>query len=364
MLKINSISDSTVLVRVNYDLPLPISSERIDDSLSTLETLYENNNKVVLLTHWGRAKDGDKKLSTKSLVPYLEESLGRTVVYINQFKSFEDAKEIIEDSPEKFFLLENTRYNPDEQSKDPKVRLDLAKSYAYLGDAFVDEAFPVSHRDEATNCEIKTKLPFCYGISYQNEIQNLDKIKSNPASPFVAIMGGAKLETKLSLLNKILPKVDKILVGGLLAFTFLQAQKNLGQDIPAIFDSIVEADFVSIAEDIIKNHSDKLVLPVDFVYGESQGKKYGYDIGPKTIELFEKEITKAKTIFWNGPMGFCEKKPFDKGTLSIAKAITNNKSAFTAIGGGDTGSAVPHEIESQFDFVSMGGGATLDYLAR
>ena len=141
MLKINSISDSTVLVRVNYDLPLPISSERIDDSLSTLETLYENNNKVVILTHWGRPKDGDKKLSTKSLVPYLEESLGRTVVYINQFKSFEDAKEIIEDSPEKFFLLENTRYNADEQSKDPKVRLDLAKSYAYLGDAFVDEAF-------------------------------------------------------------------------------------------------------------------------------------------------------------------------------------------------------------------------------
>lgn len=364
MLKLNSISDSTVLVRVNYDLPLPISTERIDDSLSTLESLFENNNKVVIVTHWGRPENNDPKFSTKNLIPYIEESLGRTVVYINQFKSFEHAKEIIEDSPEKFFLLENTRYNSDEKSKDSMIRLDLAKSYAYLGDAYVDEAFPVSHRNEATNCEIKTKLPFCYGISYQNEIQNLDKIKSNPQSPFVAIMGGAKLETKLPLINKILPKVDKILVGGLLAFTFLQAKKNLGKEIPAIFDSIVEADFVAVAEDILKNHGDKIILPIDLAYGKNEGKKYGYDIGQETIDSFSSEIANAKTIFWNGPMGFCEKKPFDKGTLEIAKAIAVNKSAFSAIGGGDTGSAVPAEIESQFDFVSMGGGATLEYLAK
>ncbi len=364
MLKLNSITDSTVLVRVNYDLPLPISTERIDDSLSTLETLFENNNKVVLITHWGRPKDNDKNLSTKNLIPYIEESLGRTVVYINQFKGFEDAKEIIEESTEKFFLLENTRYNPDEKSIDSTVRLELAKSYAFLGDSFVDEAFPVSHREEATNCEIKTKLPFCYGISYKHEIQNLDKIKSNPLSPFVAIMGGAKLETKLPLLNKILPKVDKILVGGLLAFTFLRAKMNLGQNIPEIYDSIVENEFVTIAKTILKNHGDKIVLPIDLAYGENDGKKYGFDIGPKTIELFNSEIAKAKTIFWNGPMGFCEKKPFDKGTLEIAKAIVANKSAFSAIGGGDTGSAIPSEIESQFNFVSMGGGATLEYLSK
>jgi phosphoglycerate kinase len=364
MLKLNSISDSTVLVRVNYDLPLPISTERIDDSLSTIETLFENNNKVVILTHWGRPKDNDPKLSTKKLVSYIEESLGRTVIYINQFKSFEDAKDIINDSKEKIFLLENTRYNPDEKSKDSKVRLELAKSYAYLGDVYVDEAFPVSHRDEATNCEIKTKLPFCYGLSYQNEIENLDKIKANPKHPFVAIMGGAKLETKLPLLNKILPKVDKILVGGLLAFTFLQAKKNLGQNIPEIFDSILENDFVSIAEEILRNHADKIVLPLDLAYGENEGKKYGYDIGLETINLFKSEIAKAQTIFWNGPMGFCEKKPFDKGTIEIATAIAANKTCFSAIGGGDTGSAVPTDIEAQFNFVSMGGGATLEYLAK
>jgi phosphoglycerate kinase len=364
MLKLNSISNSTVLVRVNYDLPLPISTERIDDSLSTLETLFENNNKIIILTHWGRPKDNDPKLSTKKLATYIEESLGRTVVYINQFKSFEDAKDIIKESKEKIFLLENTRYNPDEKSKDSKVRLELAKSYAYLGDAFVDEAFPVSHRDEATNCEIKTKLPFCYGLSYQHEVENLDKIKANPKHPFVAIMGGAKLETKLPLLNKILPKVDKILVGGLLAFTFLQAKKNLGQNIPEIFNSIVEDDFVSVAEEIMKNHGDKIVLPIDLEYGESEGKKYGYDIGTATIDLFKSEIAKAQTIFWNGPMGFCEKKPFDKGTIEIATAIAANKTCFSAIGGGDTGSAVPADIESQFNFVSMGGGATLEYLAK
>lgn len=363
MLKFNSISDSTVLVRVNYDLPLPISTERIDDSLSTLETLFENNNKIIILTHWGRPKDSDANLSTKKLVSYIEESLGRTVIYINQFKGFEDAKDIINESKEKIFLLENTRFNSDEKSKDPKVRLELAKSYAYLGDAFVDEAFPVSHRDEATNCEIKTKLPYCYGISYQNEIENLDKIKANPKHPFVAIMGGAKLETKLPLLNKILPKVDKILVGGLLAFTFLLAKKNLGQNIPDIFDSIVENDFVSVAEEILRNHGDKIILPIDLAYGENESKKYGYDIGIETIELFKSEIAKAQTIFWNGPMGFCEKKPFDKGTLEIATAIVANKTCFSAIGGGDTGSAVPVDIEAQFNFVSMGGGATLEYLA-
>jgi phosphoglycerate kinase len=364
MLKLNSISNSTVLVRVNYDLPLPISTQRIDDSLSTLETLFENNNKIIILTHWGRPKDSDPRLSTKKLVSYLEESLGRTVIYINQFKGFEDAKDIIKESKEKIFLLENTRYNSDEQSKDPKVRLELAKSYAYLGDSFVDEAFPVSHRDEATNCEIKTKLPFCYGISYQNEIENLDKIKTYPKHPFIAIMGGAKLETKLPLLNKILPKVDKILVGGLLAFTFLQAKKNLGQTIPEIYNSIIEDDFVFVAEEILKNHGHKIVLPVDLTYGESEGKKYGYDIGSATIELFKSEIAKAQTIFWNGPMGFCEKKPFDKGTLEIANAIAANKICFSAIGGGDTGSAVPADVESQFNFVSMGGGATLEYLAK
>jgi phosphoglycerate kinase len=362
MTKLTSITDSVVMVRVNYDLPIPISTERIDDSLSTIETLFENNNKVVLLTHWGRPENNDSKLSTKNLIPYIEESLGRTVIYINQFKSFEDAKEIIEHSSEKFFLLENTRYNSDEKAKDSKIRLELAKSYAYLGD--VDEAFPVSHRNEATNCEIKTKLPFCYGISYQHEIQNLDKIKSHPTSPFVAIMGGAKLETKLPLINKILPKVDKILVGGLLAFTFLQAKKNLNQDVPEIFDSIVEKDFVGVAEDILRNHGDKIILPVDLVYGNDGDKKYGYDIGAETLALFGSEITKAKTIFWNGPMGFCEKKPYDKGTVEVAKMIASNKSAFTAIGGGDTGSAVPNEIESQFNFVSMGGGATLEYLAK
>jgi phosphoglycerate kinase len=365
-ININTISNSTVLVRVNYDLPNLEEDERINDSLATIQTLLEENNKVILCTHWGRPDPKDIEshthLSTSRLDDILEEKLAESVLFVNQFNSWEEAKEEIENARENVILLENTRYWDDEKSKDPVVRLELAKKYAELADYFVDEAFAVSHRQEATNTEIKELLPSCHGISFLNEINNLDKLKS-PEKPFAVVMGGAKLETKLDLLNKILPKTDRLIVGGMLCFTFIAAKKALGfENIPEIYESNVEVDFIETAKEIIKQHGDKIVTPVDFVY--SPDGKYAFDIGPKTLELFANTLSDAKTVFWNGPMGFYEKPPYDHGTLELGRIIIGLTNAFKVVGGGDTGSALPSYILDGIDFVSMGGGATLEYLSK
>jgi phosphoglycerate kinase len=365
-ININSIKNSKVLVRVNYDIPDLSDDSRIDDSIETIQTLLEENNKVILCTHWGRPDSADieshSHLSTSRLDDIIEEKLAESVLFINQFNSWEEAKEEITNAKENIILLENTRYCLDEKSKDPAIRMDLAKKYASLADYFVDEAFAVSHRQEATNTEIKELLPTCHGLSFLNEINNLEKL-NNPEKPFVVVMGGAKLETKLELLNKILPKTDKLIVGGMLCFTFIAAKKSLGMpNLPEIFESKVELDFLSTAKELIQQHGDKIITPIDFVYSEDG--KYAFDIGPKTLELFGLTLETAKTIFWNGPMGFYEKQPYDHGTLELGRKIITIKNAFKVIGGGDTGSALPAYITDSMDFVSMGGGATLEYLSR
>jgi phosphoglycerate kinase len=363
---ISSIKNSKVLVRVNYDLPSLENSERIDDSLATIQTLLEENNKVILCTHWGRpdAKDieSHSSLSTSRLDDIIEEKLAESVLFINQFSSWQEAKEEIDNARENVIILENTRYNSNEKSKDPAVRLELAKKYATLADYFVDEAFAVSHRQEATNTEIKELLPFCHGLSFLNEINNLDKLKV-PTKPFAVVMGGAKLETKLDLLNRILPKVDKLIVGGMLCFTFIAAKKALGyKELPEIFESTVETDFIQTAKELVLKYGDKILTPLDFVY--SPDGKYAFDIGPKTLELFGSTLEGAKTVFWNGPMGFYEKPPYDHGTLEVGRIIVGLSNAFKVVGGGDTGSALPSYILDGIDFVSMGGGATLEYLSK
>jgi phosphoglycerate kinase len=365
-ININTIKNSKVLVRVNYDLPNLQDDERIDDSLATIQTLLEENNKVILCTHWGRPDPKDmeshSQLSTSRLDDIIEEKLAESVLFVNQYSSWEEAKEEITNAKENIIILENTRYAADEKSKDPAVRLELAKKYAELADYFVDEAFAVSHRQEATNTEIKELLPSCHGLSFLNEINNLNKLK-NPEKPFAVVMGGAKLETKLDLLNKILPKTDKLIVGGMLCFTFIAAKKALGHDnLPDIFESIVENDFIETAKDLLQQHGDKIVTPIDFVY--SLDGKYAFDIGPKTLELFATTLSDAKTVFWNGPMGFYEKPPYDHGTLELGKIIIGLTNAFKVVGGGDTGSALPAYILDGIDFVSMGGGATLEYLSK
>jgi phosphoglycerate kinase len=359
------ITNSTVLLRVNYDLPNLESTARIEDSILTIKLLLNQGNKVVICTHWGRPEGQDSSLSTNVFDEILEGLLRENVTFVNQYDSFVEAKAEIRDTKARLILLENTRFHPDEKSKELFKREKLALEYSTLAEYFVDDAFAVSHRQEATNHEIKRLLPSCYGLSYQKEIEALDKLRNSANQPFAVIMGGAKLETKLQLINKILPIVDKIILGGMLCFTFLEASKRLGKkDIPDIFESKIEIEFVETAKELLSQYPGKIILPTDFVIGEINNLKLALDIGPKTQELFQKELATAKTIFWNGPMGYYEQKPFDQGTIELGQFLTTLTDCYKVIGGGDTDSALPEFILGNLDFVSMGGGATLDYLGR
>jgi phosphoglycerate kinase len=377
---LNQISNKRVLVRVCYDISSLEQTSRIKDSLETVFTLLSNNNKVILLTHWGRPKGQERdSYSLKKQVSVIQKEINDfekinlplkpKISILDQYSTgFERVAEVIKRAePQSLFILENTRFHPEEKSKEAYKRKDLAEKYASLADYFIDEAFPVSHRKEATNAEIKEILPFDFGISYQAEVDTLSKIKESPAKPFVLIMGGAKLETKLPLIKKLLPITDTIIVAGLLSFTFVKAGKELGlsylQEVD-IGDTLVEEDFLDDAKSLLTDYPEKIVLPFDYVYDYSGGKKEGVDTGPESLHKFIEITSAAKTIFWNGPIGFYEKEPYNKGTLALAKHISNLENCYKVAGGGDITTALPTEIISKFSFASMGGGATLEFLAK
>ena len=363
---LKSIKNSIVLVRVGYDLASLQDTLRIQDSLETIRFLLANQNKVLLLAHWGRPKgQPNPKLSLSRIQAVLQSYLTQKVGFYDQFaKGFDPEAISLIDSP--VILLENTRFDPAEKSKDAQARQQLALKYSSLADFFVDEAFSVSHRKEATNHALKSLMPFTYGFSYQREVETLNSIKSQPKKPLAVIMGGAKLETKLPLIHSFLPVADMVLLAGKLAFTFIRAGQDLGWADFANIDlgsSEVNHEFLPTARDLILKYPQKLVLPVDFKYFEDNGTKIG-DIGPRSLELFAKQLEQARTVFWNGPLGFYEKKPFDRGTDQLAQKLSQLKNCFKVIGGGDITSAIKPEILDKFDFVSMGGGATLKFLTK
>lgn len=387
-ISLDKIIKNVVLVRVSFDVPNLDNLERIKDALPTLKQLLEQKNKLILVTKWGKVKElpkpeqmPDHQLSTSNLLPVLQAELSdfgleTKPVYVNQFASPDFAA--VQHSQQYFagnsnlVLLENAHFDPREKSKNSQERLQIAGEYAKLANFVVDEAFASSHRLEATNAEIKTLRPFALGLSYTREVANLEKLKK-PKKPFVVLMGGAKLETKLPLLQKMLPISDQILVAGLLAFTFIKAAKlnakklGMDSDLPEIFDSFVEENFVPQAQELLLQYPEKIILPVDFVYDEiikdGQVKKLACDIGHLTITKFVTYIQACQSLFWNGPMGFFEKPPFDKATHQIAQIITESQ-CFSVLGGGDTNAALGPEILAKFSFVSMAGGATLDFLSR
>lgn len=374
MPKIESINNSVTLVRVDLNLPSLKDIGRLTAILPTVQLLLDNDNKVVLISHWGRPKGVETKWSLEQMLPVLKKEIGQEVEFVNQYKGSEQARQQIEHSKNKVFLLENTRFEPRENSKDKRERKELAEEYSILGEYFVDEAFAVSHRQEATNAELGKLLPHTLGLNYEQEIEHLDKIKYHAKHPYIVIISGSKLETKLPLIEKFLDKANHIMIGGMICFTFIAARQKLfetqhddvGLDhIPEIKDSLIEEDFLPKAMELLKKYEHEIVLPCDFeYYTDKNGKELAYDIGPKTVKHFGSLLKHCDTVFWNGPLGVYEIPPYGNGTVEIAKILAEEENCYVVTGGGDINSAVPQKYLDKFAWVSTGGGATLDYLSR
>lgn len=385
MHKVKTIEDiqcvgKKVFVRVDFNVPLNDHGEVADDSrivaaLSTIKFLVEKRAKVILASHLGRPKgEKNEKYSLKNVVATLEKLLGRNVKFLPDCIG-EDVKNYVNEmSDGDVVLLENLRFYKEETENNP----GFSKKLASLADIYVNDAFGTAHRAHASTEGI-TKFvdQKVAGFLMSKELEFLGDKVSNAESPFVVILGGAKVSDKINVINNLLDKADIMIIGGAMSYTFLAAIGN------KVGSSLVEADKFSVATDAIKKAKElgvKLMLPIDHVVTSNFDKEkmvvgnvrtvdldipdgeVGIDIGPKTVELYCKEISKAKTILWNGPMGVFEIKQASAGTFSVAEAIAKSD-AMSIIGGGDSSKAIKDSgFADDVSFISTGGGASLEFL--
>jgi phosphoglycerate kinase len=369
-LKDIDLKNKRALVRVNFDVPLDENGNieddfRIRESLSTIEYLIKNKCRIILISHLGRP-DGKKmkKYSLRPIARRLGELIKKEIVFTgkNFGKQFEKISETMQ--PGSILMLENLRFDTREEKNSAEFALELSK----LGDIFINEAFSACHREHASIVGIPNYLPSIAGFCLEKEIKELNKVLFHPRKPLVAIIGGAKISTKIKVINKFLHIADRVLIGGALANTIFAEQ---GLDMAN--STIDKESFSDIDKINLKN--PKLFLPIDL--GIWDGEKTHYrklgnlkkgekalDIGLKTIDLFTSLIKGAKTIVWNGPLGLTAQKPFDAGSVEAIKAIRESR-AYSVVGGGDT-IAFVNEIKKEkvFSYLSTGGGAMLDYLAN
>jgi len=361
-----------VLLRVDYNIDLDekrriVNDFRIRASLPTIKFLLDKNaKKIIIVSHLGRPKGRDKKLSLAPIAENLQKLLKQKVVFIDDCIGERVKNEIEKNEKDKIFVLENTRFYSEEEKNDK----NFAKKLAELAEVYVNDAFGVSHRLNASVAAIVNFLPSYGGLLLQKEIINLSHLKEKAERPFTVILGGAKISDKLPTINKFLNIADYILIGGGLANTIWKAWGfNVGK-------SLVEKEKIVEAK-MLGSKNAELILPGDFLVAPSFKAKKGVerqigkiknneiivDIGPIAIQTFCKLINAAKTILWNGPMGYWENKAFREGTKKIAEAIAKNKN-FTVVGGGETLIAIEElKLSENYSFVSTGGGAMLEFLA-
>ncbi|EHF2869990.1 phosphoglycerate kinase [Listeria monocytogenes] len=372
------LKDKKVLVRVDFNVPMKdgeiTNDNRIVAALPTIEYILEQNGKAILFSHLGKVKTEEDK-EGKSLRPVaarLSELLGKEVKFVPTTRGPELEKAIDELKDGEVLLFENTRFEDIDGKKESKNDPELGKYWASLGDVFVNDAFGTAHRAHASNVGIASNLESAAGFLMEKEIKFIGGVVDNPARPLVAILGGAKVSDKIGVIENLLTKADKVLVGGGMTFTFMAAQ---GQEIGK---SLLEADKVELAKGLLEKAGDKLVLPVDAVVSKEfsndapfhtvsadsiPSDEMGLDIGQATIDLFTKELQGAKTVVWNGPMGVFELSNFAKGTIGVCEAIANLTDATTIIGGGDSAAAAMDlGFADKFTHISTGGGASLEYL--
>ncbi len=361
-----------VFMRVDFNVPLSedgrtvTSDKRIRAALPTIQYVLEKGAGLVLASHLGRPKG--KRVPEMSLAPAaqrLQELLGRPVRMAPDCIG-EEVQKILP-APGEMLLLENTRYYKQEEANDPEFSRKLAEGC----DLFVQDAFGSAHRAHASTVGVTRYLqPAAAGFLMDKELEFLGKATTNPERPCVAILGGAKVSDKIEVIQNLMKLVDRLLIGGAMAYTFLKAK---GQPIGK---SLVEEDKLDLACDLMEKAGDKLVLPVDHVVtaelkegGEQTvvdsvpDGKMAVDIGPKTAAAYADVIRGAKTIIWNGPMGVFEKKPYDAGTVAVAKAVASS-GAVSVVGGGDSEKAVKAAgVTAQISHISTGGGASLEFLS-
>ena len=367
-----------VLVRVDFNVPLKdgviTDDNRIVQALPTIKYLIDHNAKVILFSHLGKVKsEEDKaKLSLRPVAERLSELLEKPVTFVPETRGekLEAAINALKEGD--VLLFENTRFEDLDGKKESKNDPELGKYWASLGDLFVNDAFGTAHRAHASNVGIASQLESAAGFLMEKEIKFIGGAVDNPERPFVAILGGAKVSDKIGVINSLLDKADKVLIGGGMAYTFFKA---MGREVGL---SLLELDRVELAKEIMEKAGDKLVLPIDNVVAKEfsnhavativasdaiPADQEGLDIGPKTVELFANYLKDAKTVVWNGPMGVFELPNFAKGTIGVCEAIANLEGATTIIGGGDSAAAaISLGYADKFTHISTGGGASLEYL--
>ncbi len=367
-----ALSGKRVLMRADFNVPLQdgaISDDtRIQAALPTIEYILEHGASLVLMSHLGRPKGQVKpELSLKPVAARLSELLGRAVQMAPDCVGPE-VKAMAESlRPGEVLLLENTRFHAEEKKNDP----EFARQLAELGDLFVNDAFGTAHRAHASTEGVTHYLPSVAGFLIEKEIAFLGRATGDPERPYLVLLGGSKISGKIAVINNLLGKADKLLIGGGMANTFFKAQ-----GLP-VGDSLVEDDALPLANDLLAKAGDKLVLPVDVVIADAFAPDAAtqtvpvdqvpdgwriLDIGPQTVAHYRELLSQAKTVVWNGPMGVFEMPAFAKGTFAIAQVLAE-LDAVTIIGGGDSASAVKLAgVTDKVSHVSTGGGASLEFL--
>ncbi len=405
--KVSDVKNKTVLVRVDYNVPLKkingqyqvIGDRRIKSSLETINFLKQNQAKIILMSHLGRPSGKSiKKFSTRPIANYLTTTLKIPTMWVNDCVGNQVQTAVANLQPGGVLLLENTRFYIAEKNND----LKFAKKLAAVADVFINDAFSAAHRQHASTLGVTKYLPSFAGLHLQTEVKTLLNLINHPPRPFFAIVGGAKISDKISVLEKLLEVADAVLVGGGVANNFLKAEgveifKSYLQDVPADLKK-ENVNYVEFANKLIEDTKTdkilkdgyiplpKIIYPLDVVAATSpestktqiidltngetdfiKNKRLMYlDIGPKTTRLYQELITQAKSVFWNGPMGYFEKTPFKKGTTGIAKALATatTNATMTIVGGGDTIKTIDDlKLAGHYSYVSTAGSAGLLFLA-
>ena len=376
-----NVESKKVIVRVDFNVPhkgdVITDDNRIRAALPTIQYLLDHNAKVILMSHLGKVDhkdpektEADKKKNNMAPVAGALQALlpDYKVKFVDATRGEALEQAVNELQDKEVLLIQNTRYEKGESKNDP----DLGAYWASLGDLYVSDAFGSVHRAHASTVGIPTHLPSAAGFLIEKELKYLGKALDDQKRPFVAVLGGAKVSDKIGVIENLLDKADKVIVGGGMAYTFYKAMGyNVGT-------SLLEEDKVEVAAEFIKKGGDKLILPVDNVIANDFDNPtdikvvpscqipdgyMGLDIGPETIKLFTEELAGAKTVFWNGPMGVFEKEEFAKGTIGVCEAIANLEDCMSIIGGGDSASAAKNlGYADKISHISTGGGASLEYM--